>query len=350
MKLVRVAICRHAATPPAQEQADIRTRKMTSKLRERIDERGIGLFASQADREHFLGSLPDVERQRWIKIVTERHLVHVLDPGQADAIHKHDRLEELKRDYADIADVVVCGSEQARDLGLDNDQENATPPAVTPVRDLDLINAFGYDEARPQNTRTVESKSRRQTVWDEWIAPLAPRVSHLIIVDRYALKNETKASRAGSGFKWLLQQTIAARTVTFPLKLEIVIENDKGGVSVGDLSRTIESFGLRDPNPGFFRSVSIWLATKEFGQRHLHDRMLRFDGRVLDCGTGLQIFSQEDVYQSTKIACGSFRESELFMAKVERECIGARWRDQARMWLDSHGTDQIRLDEADERP
>jgi|HubBroStandDraft_2_1064218.scaffolds.fasta_scaffold11249_3 hypothetical protein len=321
---------------------------MTSKLRERIDQRGIGLFATRSGRERFLSSLPDVERARWIEILTTRLLVHVLEPNQAKEIHEQGALEDLKREYVDIADLVVCGREQARALGLDAGQEHSGAPEVASICDLDLVDAFGYDETSATHTRTVRSGEQRETVWEEWIAPLAARVCHLAIVDRYAFKNEMKSRSHETGFRWLLPRVLEARRVASPLKLELVIENDKGAISPSDLSRVIASFGLRDPDPSIFKSVAVWLADKEFGQQHLHDRMLRFDGRVLDCGTGLQVFSEPAVYQTTKIDLGSFKESEETLQLTERHCIGARWRSKARLWLSTRDNDQIQFEEADE--
>ncbi|HSZ68987.1 MAG TPA: hypothetical protein VK756_01365 [Solirubrobacteraceae bacterium] len=332
MSVVRIAICRNAARMPRDERVE---EDRVRRLRERIMERSVGLFATPQDRQSFLKSLSEIERKRWVEILTERRLAHVLEPDRVGSIHQHETLETLKREWGSIADVLVCSHEHAERLQLDAAAAEPAPaPEVTPLARLDLVKAFSDDPENVRQRQRIAAGEEREQVWSDHIAPLVPWVKHLLIVDRYVLQNANRPTEGESELRWFLERVRRERTVASKLKLEIVTEQLPGKPpSPTQLAHAIRTLGLQAPASLELGGVTLWLADKEFAQQHLHERVLRFDGRALDFGNGLVVFSKPKVFQSTKVALGRYEDSEETLQLVGRHCSCARWRADAELWL-----------------
>jgi hypothetical protein len=331
VSVVRIAICRNAARASQDESIDV---DQVRRLGERVMERSVGLFATAEDRRRFMESLPDVERKRWVTIFAERRLAHVLRPNQVSSIHEHRDLATLKREWDSVADLLVCGREHARQLELETSSEDAPSPEVTPLSRLDLAKAFSDDVRNPLHAQQITVGERREDIWESYIAPLVPWVERLVIIDRYIRKNEAARSQEESGLGWFLRRVLAERIVDSRLKLEIVTTRRAGEATPQEyLCDAIKTLHLDDPARNDLQSVTLWLADEKFASHRLHDRQLRFDGRVLNFGNGLVTFSRPEVFQDTTVTLGSFPNSEDKLELVEESCIGARWRRGAGLWL-----------------
>lgn len=329
--IARVAICRDAAN--ADEHA--RARRHAEALRIRIQERGIALFASLADQRRFLASLPAMERKRWMALASsERKLVHVLPDGDIGSIHEHQTTRELRASYGDEVDVIVCGREQALRLGipegllLDEDEQ----PAVGALPDVHCAKALGPDEQESLSHRLVPAGTLRDNVWRQHFQPAASLCSDVLIVDRFAY--DQAAKRRYSGFRWTVAELLRTRRVTEPLRLEVVVQQRKSKLSVeAQLADAIFHLGLKDP-PKDFRSVTVRLVTTHYGVRNLHDRFLRFDGRVVCSTTGVSVLGDPRVAQQARVFPSDFNDSDTVWKDLQEESVlTARWRSRHQMWV-----------------
>jgi hypothetical protein len=334
VKVARVAICRNAAR--AERDRGKPPEAETRWLRNEIMRQGLGLFASGEDRDRFLASLSDVERAKWVKLIVERRLAHVLGEGEVTRIDRHDCLEELRRTYCDHADLVLCGLAHARQLGLPAEEDARLRPEVASLGNVASVATLSYDES--EAALVVPRGTSREQVWRERFAVPAQWVQQLAIVDRYGLQRHNAA-----GIVWLLRRLFRDRRDPGPVKLELAVERRSAEVSLRHVAEAIDQLGLSAPDPQRFRSIIVWVADQDFGQREMHERFLRFDGRVIDCGTGCAIFGEGSVFQRTSLSFGSYAESEELLGEVSRTCVGARWHSAARMWLSAEDASPIAL-------
>ncbi|MDO8184016.1 hypothetical protein Q5424_02460 [Conexibacter sp. JD483] len=327
MRVTRVVICGNAATETVQTATSIGDRARA--LRKRIDEKGLGLFANLDERGKFLNSLSPVERQRWVSLVVDRRLVHSLDGVRG--VFEHATVDDLRMTYADLADVVVCSEQQEQSLMQERGQADNRRPEVTSLETVASASAFDHDAVRS----TVAAGETRDAVFDERIRPFAPWIERLVILDRYALTAVEKPYDPEDGFKWLLRRLREERRTQDPLKLVLTMAVKRSEIDAATVAYVIERFGLRHPDPELFKSIALNVVNEDTGQRHLHDRFFRFDGRVLDCGTGLAVFGQSQVFQRTRLSIGSYAESEetLDLVELEPTTGAASWRRNQQLWL-----------------
>ena len=325
MKVARVAICRNAVSDERGNGRNGAVPDSSARwLSSEIARQGLGLFASAEDGAAFLQSLPTLERQRWAVLI-KRRLAVVLGNHEVPRIDRQRCLDDLRRSYGDYADLVICGVSQAHRFGLP--EQGGEHPEVVSLEDIAAVATLTYDET--STSRVVESGTPREQLWRERFVVLAQRVHHLVIVDRYGLSD-----RNAMGIVWLLQQIFHDRRDPTAIQLDIVVEARAGGAGANQVADAIQRLGLGAPDPARFRSIALHVADPQLAQCELHDRFLRFDGRVIDSGTGCAIFSDLNVYARTNLSFGSYPESEKVLDDMARQCSVAYWSSGAAMWLD----------------
>jgi hypothetical protein len=330
MMLARVAICRDATTGV---NGNRRLEKHAEALRERIEERGIGFFASAEDRRLFLKALSPVEHKRWLALMTDRTILHVLPAGHAPRIHEQSSLWALREAYGDDVDVIVCGREHAVALGLDQEYllEETETPIVGALPDVSVSQALSALDDDAKQSAHIEAGTQRKAVWRTFFAPPARFATEVVIVDRYAYDQQTK--HTATGFRWFVEQLQRDRLRPDPIKLQVVVQQRKSSAPLREqLADAITRFGLREP-PEIFRTIKVRVATRNFGVRHLHDRFVRFDGRVITSTTGLSVLASQKVACQATVAPGPYRASERLLAKLdEGDVMTATWKARTALW------------------
>jgi hypothetical protein len=337
MMLTRVAICRDAASGIGRDE---RLMERARLLRTRIQERGIALFASTQDRNAFIDSLPPFEHKCWMELITSQRLVYVIPDGVVASIHTHETLAELRRVYADEADLIVCDRAHAIRIGLD-DRYLLTQderPAVGALPDVDGATALNPDELTGGATDLLPADTLREKIWHNHFAPVAALAEKIVIVDRYLYQQELARKRHSTGLKWFVDRTLADRRTPADLKLEIVVQQASSEQPLDQqLIDAIRRFRLEEPI-GPFRSITVWMVATDYVVRNLHDRFIRLDGRVIRLSTGLAVLADERLYQQATVSLGSFKESEKVRQRVASQApLRAHWHTSSGLWKDPDG-------------
>jgi hypothetical protein len=341
--IARVAICRD--TVDSDDGA--RTARHAKALRVRIQDRGIAVFASLTDQRGFIASLPPVERKRWTALMSsERKLVYVLPHHHAGSIHEHETMQELRASYRDEVDVIVCGRDHALRLGIPESLllEEDEQPAIGALPDVHCARALGPDEQEGKSHRLVPAGTSREEVWTRYFQSAASLCSDILIVDRFAYDQASKGRF--SGFRWMIDELLSTRRSEEPIRLEIVVQQRKSDLTVeAQLADAIVQLGVKDP-PKAFRSVTVHLAATGYGVRNLHDRFLRFDGRVVCSTTGVSVLNTPHVRQQASVYLGDFTDSDTVWKDLRQSSVlTARWRSRYQMWVGAE--DEILFAEED---
>lgn len=249
------------------------------------------VFGSEAELLALIRAVRSVEgvpqdaRKRWLEVLAElrkQNRIHVL-PGEVTPLAEVQRLEDLRAQWAELADVAVVGSASCAALGIPADIGMAVQPGRTPevagpttVGDVPWLASLRDLAA----TGHVSHGSDRNEFWGKVLEPLAADARSVTVLDGYLFTGLTRAHteqarrRAVGHIPWLLERL---DSVMAPGSQVMMVANGARHrpLDAATISRILGDI-WKPSRSGRLASVTVELIEPAGAARFPHDRHIRF--------------------------------------------------------------------------
>jgi len=234
-------------------------------------------------------SLPQGIRERWAAIFP---LLRVDRLNLENGIENVLSIEDVRRDYKDLVDVIGCEEARAELLGL----PPSDPSMIDPASNIELTRLIAFSESERMTEAAsiahseVFAGENREDVWKKRFETLAMHSKHVTITDRYALSD---LSRASSGIRWFLEKLSQSKVQT----VNLICGDSEVDPRMGEQMLRVELSRLPKHYGGISSLQLTIVADEKF--RQAHGRYIRFDNsHVFLVEPGFDCFSKKKFRQT----------------------------------------------------
>ncbi len=211
---------------------------------------------------------------------------------------------EQLRAYKNIAEVACVDETRACVLGLADDEISLTDPdmpEVVPLKSFDLAEAVVA--AKTISQQSIEKGERLSQIWNQRFETLAKYCRKVVVADRYGASDLAENNRIASQKRdWFLNQLDRCGS---QVRVTLLVGDNKqknSGQPIADkiCSQFSSHRGGVKSLEVFVSPDFLWQGYSEGANGGSHGRFIRFDDRVLQIDTGLELFEHEKIQRNTQ--------------------------------------------------